>query len=247
MGRGVVVVGVGLVPDERVVRWAAGEARDRDLVLRLVHALVLPVGDHSGWALRRRARQALDDAAATAHDVAPDLEVETVTTEGGPAPVLRSQAVGAALVAVGGDGPGRFGDLLLGGAVRGLVGHVDVPVVVVPVGYDASAPRGDHAPVLVGDDGTAGCTGAWRFAADRAQRRGAPLVAVRVVGDDHVDRVLVDRARGAEVLVLGVDDTWFRHRTAPGVVRHAVCPVVVVPPVPAAAEPVEGVVTASRG
>jgi hypothetical protein len=88
--------------------------------------------------------------------------------------------------------------------------------------------------VVVGDDGTAGCAGAWRFAADRAQRRGAALLAVRVATDVHVDRALVDRARGAEVLVLGVDDAWFHHRTTRGVVRRAACPVVVVPPIPLA-------------
>jgi hypothetical protein len=109
-----------------------------------------------------------------------------------------------------------------------------VPVAIVPADYDPFAPHGDHAPVLVADDGTPGCAGAWRFAADRAQRRGVELTAVRVTGGDHVDRALLDRARGAECLVLGVGDGWFHHRTTPGVVRHAVCPVVVVPPIPLA-------------
>lgn len=243
---GAVVVGIGVRPDERTVRWAAAEARDRGRELRLVHAVVPPVGHHPGWALnaapglRRHAQEALDDAAVTAREVAPDLEITTAVVEGGPAPVLRAEATEAALLVVGSDGLGHFGDLLLGGVVRGLVGHVDTPVVVVPRGYDPSAPRGDHAPVLVGDDGTAGCEGAWRFAADRAQRRGAPLVAVRVVADGHADRALVDRARGAEVVVLGVDDTWFRHHMTPGVVRHAACPVVVVPPQPLSPRPTAG-------
>ena len=160
--------------------------------------------------------------------------------EGRAAQVLRAEAAHAALVVVGSDGLGRVGDLLLGGVVRGLAGHVDVPLVVVPAAYDPFAPRGDHAPVLVGDDGTPGCEGAWRFAADRAQRRGAPLVAVRVASD-HVDRALLDRARGAEVLVLGVADAWFHHHhTTPGVVRRSACPVVVVPPLPLHRDPAEG-------
>jgi nucleotide-binding universal stress UspA family protein len=240
MTRGVVVVGVGFEPDERAVRWAATEARDGDLDLRLVHAFVLPVGHHPGWglavvpALRGRARDALRAAAAIAREVAPDLPVETRVVQGGPVPVLRRQAREAELVVVGSDGLGRVGDRLLGGVVRGLAGHIDVPLVVVPVDYDPFAPHGDHAPVVVGDDGTAGCEGAWRYAADHAQRRGAALVAVRVTGGDHVDRALVDRARGAEMLVLGVDDAWFHHRATPGIVRHAACPVVVVPPIPLA-------------
>lgn len=246
MACGVVVVGLGFEPDERVVRWAAREARDRDLGLRLVHALVLPVGHHPGWglvvapALRGRARQTLQTAAAIARDVAPGLEVEATTIRGGPVPVLRDQARRAELVVVGSDGLGPVGDRLIGGVVRGLAGHVDVPLVVVPAGYDPAAPHGDHAPVLVGDDGTAGCTGAWRFAADRAARRGTAMAAVRVTGGHHVDRALLDRARGAEVLVLGVDDGWFHHHATPDVVRHAVCPVVVVPPTPLAGVGADG-------
>ncbi|GAA4731365.1 universal stress protein [Actinomycetospora chibensis] len=249
-----VVVGVGGQHDDRTVRWAAVEARDLGLRLRLVHALIPPVGRRPGWTAaadpRRRRRVApdeLDAAAATAREVVPELEVETAVIGGGAAQVLREEAAHAALVVVGSDGLGRVGDLLLGGVVRGLAGHVDVPLVVVPVGYDPSAPRGDHAPVLVGDDGTPGCEGAWRFAADRAQRRGAPLVAVRVASD-HVDRALLDRARGAEVLVLGVADAWFHHHhTTPGVVRSSACPVVVVPPLPVHRDPAEGppVTTAS--
>ncbi|MDF2979178.1 MAG: UspA [Actinomycetospora sp.] len=241
MTRGVVVAGVGFELDERAVRWAATEARDVGLDLRLVHALVLPVGHHPSWglavapALRGRARDALLAAAATAREAAPGLEVETRVIRGGPVPVLREQARHAELVVVGSDGLGWVGDHLLGGVVRGLAGHVDVPLVIVPADYDAFAPHGDHAPVVLGDDGTPGCVGAWRFAADRAQRRGVPLCAVRVLADDRVDRKLVDRARGAEVLVLGVDGAWFHHHATPGVVRRADCPVVVVPPIPLAA------------
>lgn len=253
MTRGVVVVGVGFEPDERVVRWAATEAREGGLRLRLVHALVLPVGHHLGWALaaapglRRRAHGVLAEAAATAREVAPDLEIETAVVEGGPAPVLRAQAAHAAMVVVGSDSLGRVGDLLLGGVVRGLLGHVDAPVAVVPAGYDPTTTAKDHPPVLVGDDGTPGCTGAWRFAADRAHRRGVPLVAVRVAAREQVDQALVDRARGADVLVLGVADSWFHHRAASGVVRHAACPVVVVPPLPAIPVPVDrATTTASR-
>ena len=233
---GDVVVGVGLRPDERTVRWAAAEARDRGRGLALVHALAASVGHHPGWAglsgppRRRRARQALDDAAVAARDVAPALEVTCSVVEGAPVPVLRARARQAAMVVVGSDGRGRLGELLLGTVVHGLVGHVDVPVAVVPADVDPAAPRGDHAPVLLGDDGTPGCTGAWSFAADRAQRRSAPLVVVRVSEGGPVDQALVDRSRGAEVLVLGVADPWFHHRSAPGVVRRATCPVIVVPP-----------------
>lgn len=248
-----VVVGVGGPHDERTVRWAATEARDRRLRLRLVHALRPPTGRHPGWAdaaapgLQRLALVELDAAEGVAREVVPELEVETAVVEGGVVGVLHAEAAHAALLVVGSDGLGRIGDLLLGGVVRRLAGHVDVPLVVVTADYDPFAPRGDHAPVLVGDDGTPGCSGAWRFAADRSERRGAPLVAVRVAAE-HVDRALLDRARGAEVLVLGVAGAWFHHhRATPGVVRRSACPVVVVPPLPLHRDPAEGpsVTTAS--
>lgn len=197
---------VGLADDEALVaalRWALGRA-ERDRYLRRGR----PSGRSGGP--RRPDRGNAPPAPR------PRSEVETAVTEGGPASVLRAQAAHAVLFLAGSDGLGRVGDVVLGGVVRGLAGHVDVRVVVVLAGYGASAPRGDHAPVIVADAGPAGCHGAWRFA---GQPRPAPRRAARgrpVVGDDPVDRALVDRARGAEFLVLGVDHSWFHHRAAPG-------------------------------
>ncbi|GAA4916877.1 nucleotide-binding universal stress UspA family protein [Actinomycetospora succinea] len=258
-----VVVGVPLHGQgEPAVRWAAAEARDRGVALRLVHAMVSPVGSYPGRSvvgvdarrgLHDLARHALDEMAEVARTAAPGLAVEESVVEGDVVAVLRAQAASASLLVVGSDGFGLIGELALGGVARGLAGHVEVPVVVVP---PETAGRGDV--VVVGDDGTPGCRGALRFAARRAAERAVPLVVVRagpdarllpddlpelgdarpstlqvVLAEDRADRVLADQARAAELVVLGVGEHGWRHprhSTRRGLVGHVQCPVVVVPP-----------------
>ncbi|HSK60409.1 MAG TPA: universal stress protein [Actinomycetospora sp.] len=189
--RGAIAVGVSLRGHgEAAVRWAAAEARDRGLPLRLVLGLVIPRGSYPGRSLigvdpveglRALARRELRDASRIAHEVAPGVPVSEDVVESDPVGVLRAQARTASTVVVGSDGFGRLGDLVLGGIARGLAGRVDVPVVIVPRDCDPQARerRGGFAPVVVGDDGTPGSLAALRFAAARAAARHAPLVIVR--------------------------------------------------------------------
>ena len=175
------------------VHWAAAEARDRGVALRLVHGLVVPRGGYPGRSvvgvdaergLFSLARQELRDMRLVARDVAPDLPIVEDLVESDPVAVLRAQARVASLLVLGSDGFGRLGELALGGTARGLAGRVAVPVVLVPHHCDARRGEGGgHAPVAVGDDGTEGCRGALRFAALRAASRGAPLVVVRAGKD----------------------------------------------------------------
>lgn len=246
-----VVVGVALEGhNDAAVRWAAAEARERGVDLRLVHGLLVPIGGHPGTSLagldprsglRGLAGRELADTAAVAREVAPGLSVDTVLVEGDPVEVLAAQARTASLVVVGSDGLGRFADLVLGGTVRGLCGHVPVLVVVPTVCDPAVRERADgRAPVVVGDDGTDGSASALRWAARRARQRGVGLVVVRagdprslstdlpdlgfdepvpgpvpevVVVEERADRALVEQGRDAELVVLGVgEDEGRRHR-----------------------------------
>jgi nucleotide-binding universal stress UspA family protein len=263
--RGPVVVGVPLHGlGGAAVRWAAAEARDRGAVLRLVHALTTPAGSYPGRSvvgvdvhqgLLGLARGELADMAAVARGTAPDLVVEETVVEGDVIGVLRARSRGAAMLVVGTDGFGLIGEMALGGVARGLVGHVDVPVAVVP---SSSTGTGGGDVVVVGDDGTPGCRGALRYAAQRAAARGVPLVVVRagpdarllsedlpdlgavrpstlqvVLAEDRADRVLADQARDAGLVVLGVGQHGWRHprhSTRRGLAAHARCRVVVVPP-----------------
>ncbi|GAA4783173.1 universal stress protein [Actinomycetospora chlora] len=195
---GPVVVGVSLEGHgEAAVRWAAAEAREQGVGLRLVHASAVPVGGHPGLsgidpgrALRTLARRELDDARRMVHATAPDLVVDEHVVPGDPAGVLRVQAATASTVVIGDDGFGSLAEVLIRGVARDLVGHIAVPLVVVPPddrepgdgGEGGDADRAAGA-VVVGDDLTAGARGALDFAARRAARHGAPLVVVRAAAD----------------------------------------------------------------
>jgi nucleotide-binding universal stress UspA family protein len=266
---GPVAVGVAIEGhDERAVRWAAREARALGVSLRLVHGAIVPRGSYPGrsiiggdlrqalFALARREMQAMREEALR---TAPDLLVTEDIVECHPVTLLRGQGRTASLVVLGNDGFGPLGERLVPGIARGLVGHVDVPVVVVPRnrGGRTREPTSGRAAVVVGDDGTAGSRGALRYAAHRAAARHAPLVIVRtgpdarllpeeapflgadrppsvqvVIAEERADRVLADQARNAQLVVLGVGEhgvLHHRHRTRPAVTRVVGCPVVIVP------------------
>ncbi|HWN25639.1 MAG TPA: universal stress protein [Actinomycetospora sp.] len=265
-----VVVGVAIEGrDEPAVRWAAREARALGVPLRLVHGVIVPRGSYPGrsivgvdlrpalFALGRREVQAMRDEALR---TVPDLPITEDVVECHPVTLLREQGRTASLIVLGNDGFGSLGERLVRGIARGLVGNVDVPVVVVPQDREERTPEpaSGRAAVVVGDDGTTGSRGALRYAAHRAASRRAPLVIVRagpdarllpeeapVLGADHppsvqvvlaeerADRVLADQARDAQLVVLGVGEhgvLHHRHRTRPAVTRVVGCPVVIVPP-----------------
>ena len=253
--------------DESAVRWAAREAHARGVPLHLVHGLAVspesyPGGSvgvdlrKGGFALARRELRAMRDEA---HRTVPDLPVTEEIVECHPVTLLRAQDRTASLIVVGNDGFGSLGERFVRGIARGLVGHVDVPVVIVPRGRRGrtrEVPDG-RAAVVVGDDGTTGSRGALRFAAHRAAIRRAPLVIVRtgrdarllpeevpflgvdrppsvqvVIAEERADRVLTDQARDAQLVVLGVGEhgaLHHHHRTRPAVTRVVGCPVVIVP------------------
>jgi nucleotide-binding universal stress UspA family protein len=270
---GPVVVGVAIDGhDQSAVRWAAREARALGVSLRLVHGVIVPRGSYPGrsivgadlrkalFALGHTEVQAMREEALR---TVPDLPVTEDVVECHPVTLLREQYRTASLIVLGNDGFGALGERLVRGIARGLVGHVDVPVVVVPQDREEEPQEapGGRAAVVVGDDGTAGSRGALRFAAHRAASRRAPLVIVRtgpdarllpeeapdlgadrppsvhvVVAEERADRVLADQARDAQLVVLGVGEhgvLHHRHRTRPALTRTIGCPVVIVPPHPA--------------
>jgi nucleotide-binding universal stress UspA family protein len=267
---GPIVVGVAIEGhDQSAVRWAAREARALGVSLRLVHGVIVPRGSYPGrsvvgvdlrkalFALGHTEVQAMRDEALR---TVPDLPVTEDVVECHPITLLREHYRTASLIVLGNDGFGALGERLVRGIARGLVGHVDVPVVVVPQDRDERPQElaGGRAAVVVGDDGTTGSRGALRFAAHRAASRRAPLVIVRtgpdarllpeeapslgadrppsvqvVIAEERADRVLADQARDAQLVVLGVGEhgvLHHRHRTRPAVTRVVGCPVAIVPP-----------------
>lgn len=185
-----VIVGIdGSDSALRAAEWAAHEARDRGLPVRLVHAFdwpdslldpnavlarrvasTLPGSDYR-QDLVRVAEQKLAEAAAAVRNVAPGAEVGTALVEGAPVHVLRSEAAHAQLAVVGTRGLGGFAGLLVGSVAIGLASHAPCPVVVVR----GDVVRTSRAPVLVGFDDSEGSVRALEFAIDAARRRRVPL------------------------------------------------------------------------
>jgi nucleotide-binding universal stress UspA family protein len=138
-----IVVGIdGSEGGVAALEFAADEAALRKARLRIVVAWELPVAtDRSGFgppldpavldAVRARAEQVGDDAAATAKERQASLEVEAVAGAGQPADVLLAQGGDAELIVVGRRGLGGFKSLLLGSVSQQVVHYATCPVVVV--------------------------------------------------------------------------------------------------------------------
>lgn len=201
---GRVVVGVdGLACALQAVRWAAAEAVQRRLPLRLVSVYTWPAGRlvadpglgvDPRRILRDAAREQLATAARAAAAAAPGLEVEQVTVEGFAVPVLQRESAEATLVVLGDRGLGGFTGLLIGSVAVALAAHSACPIVVVRGrGPDAMAPR--TAPVVVGVDGSPTGDAVVAFAFEAAALWGVPLVAVHTWHDHLIDprmAVLID-------------------------------------------------------
>lgn len=104
-----VIVGVdGSAPALRAVRWAAVEAGERGLPLRLVHAVdpfdaTMASAAESGRH-RETVQQFLDDATAQAHAARPDVTVVTDVVACSPAQAMVSEDAPAAMICIGSSG-----------------------------------------------------------------------------------------------------------------------------------------------
>jgi nucleotide-binding universal stress UspA family protein len=142
------------------VRWAAGEARRRDLPLRIVHAWLSPLvetsvvpvlGFRSGTDLQTEANKVVTEAAAQAATAAPDIAVETSLVPGDAGAALIEASGDADLLVVGHQGAGGLAGLLAGSVAVAVVSHAACPVVVVRGHQDTMR----H--VLVGVDESRSC------------------------------------------------------------------------------------------
>lgn len=132
-----VVVGVdGSVGADRALGWAVREARDRHAVLELCSFWHLPLFAGYAGVLNSQefadvARDITDKAAARAAELAPEVEVRTLTLEGYAAPGLVQQSKGAELLVVGSRGLGGFHGMVLGSVSRHCAEHAHCPVLIV--------------------------------------------------------------------------------------------------------------------
>lgn len=185
-----VVVGVdGSDSSLGAVRWAAEEARRRNVMLRLVHGYTMPAGYPPGFvdprvlveALESQGREWLDQARKTAEEAVPGLTVESVKVGAGAVPALLAESARAGVVVIGTRGLGGFTGLLVGSTAVELAAHSRCPIVIV------RTTGAETGPVVVGVDGTPVGEPAIAFAFEAAAARETDLVAVHTWTDQLLE------------------------------------------------------------
>jgi nucleotide-binding universal stress UspA family protein len=177
--RGVVVGVDGSAGSEVAARWAAQEARRRDLPLTILHAFHLPDAAATAppdYAEHRRAegRMLAARTASAIKTLHPELLVTTELSDHSAAHALQAAGRAAALIVTGTRGRGGFTGMLLGSVSRALAAHATCPLVVVP-GQTALGPGGK---VVLGV-GPRHSEAAIQYAFEAAQRHGAALTVAR--------------------------------------------------------------------
>lgn len=194
----------------RAARFAADEARRRQVPLRIVHGMswlfeslaVRPSDVDTAARLRAAgasvARWAADAVAAD------DLEVVQSVEDGDPVAVLRSASADASLVVLGSRGAGGLAGLLVGSTAHGLVAAAHCPVVVLP---DESAGLvSDRRSVVVGVACGPGDPEVLEFAFAEAAGRGTDLVAVHAWQDAVLETAFRSAGPLAEWSGLAADE-----------------------------------------
>ncbi|GAA4547129.1 universal stress protein [Pseudonocardia xishanensis] len=186
-----IVVGVDGSPSSgRAAVWAADEAAQRRLPLRVVHALETTVLTYGAWVappqsffdeLRAEGERIVVEARATALRRHPGLDVSVAVYPAGPVPALLDESLSAELVVIGAHGRGDRRSLLLGSCVVTVAEHARCPVAVIR-GHDEGPPP-TRGPVVVGVDGSPIGDAAVAAAFDEASWRGTGLTAVHAWTD----------------------------------------------------------------
>jgi nucleotide-binding universal stress UspA family protein len=184
--------------------WAADEAAQRRLPVRLVHAEDFARACAGGVAppqsffdeLQAAGEQVLADAAAAIRRRHPELDLEVHLDPAGSVPALIEQTGGARLLVLGSRGLGGFRGMLAGSTAAALVAHGHCPVAVIRgVTPDAAVP--EEGSVVVGVDGSAIGEAAIATAFDEASWRGAELVAVHSWREHPAERGETGRSAAA--------------------------------------------------
>ncbi|TDV42549.1 universal stress protein [Actinophytocola oryzae] len=190
-----VVVGVdGSDSALHAVRWAAREARRRNVSLRLVHVCHLAPVRHPRqvsppWEYRaahtEQGRHWLAEATRAARRAVPDIDVTAEVRDGVPSEVLVAESRTARLLVLGSRGFGGLASLLVGSVAVTVSAHAHCPVVVThSVAEDGVPPETGH--IVVGVDDSDLSDAAMTFACEAAAARGVPLVAVHTWFDIDV-------------------------------------------------------------
>ena len=138
----VIVIGTdGSAGGDAALGFAVGEARLRELPLRIVCAWQTPDSSYIGEAFAPTADAVLEAeqhaeavlrAALAQLPTENPLQAEALAVEGHPAAVLIEHAGDAALLVVGSRGRGAAASVLLGSVSQSLAHQAPCPLVIVP-------------------------------------------------------------------------------------------------------------------
>jgi nucleotide-binding universal stress UspA family protein len=168
--------------------WAAAIAARRDLPVRLVHAVDLPLVGPPDLVEVERLYEAVREQGQAYLDAANTAGVEAELKDGPVVPTLVEESRQASVLVLGSRGTGGFTGLLVGSIPMAVAGRAHCPVVVVR-SRDGEPPPVD-GPVVVGVDGTPTSEAAVAFAFAEASARGSDLIAVHAWSDTVIDTVL---------------------------------------------------------
>lgn len=220
---------------EEALRWAADEAGQRDVHLRIMSCFDMPTAADAvvgfGYAeaillIERTTERRLEPVVAAMEATHPTLSITTMVAPGPAWEVLCSRLDPGDLVVVGIERRRHRGPFRLGSTVRHLVRHSDCPVVVV----HGPTSRGRPDRVVVGVDGPRAAGDALEWARAESERWSVELVVMSTWTSND----LLGAVRDGDLVVVGSHHRRGITRAvdAPAVedlLERAAVPVVVVP------------------
>jgi nucleotide-binding universal stress UspA family protein len=193
---GIVVAVDGSPASNAAVCWAARDAALRSIALAVVHDVVTPIltwppvpyPDSLAIGLEDDGRRIVAHAVKIAEEAMPADRKVAITGKlvfSTPALTLIKMSDEAEMVVVGSSGRGVLARGLLGSVSSNVVRHANCPVAVIR-DEGPLMPDPQHAPVLVGIDGSPASELATAIAFDEASRRGVELLALHAWSDAAV-------------------------------------------------------------
>lgn len=190
---GIVVAVDGSPASNAAVCWAARDAALRGVQLTLMHAVVTPMAtwppvpypESIAIDLEDNGRRTVAHAVKIAQEAVPadrNLPIAGELKFSTPVLALVKMSDDAEMIVVGSSGRGALARGILGSVSTSVVRHAHCPVAVIR-DEDPLMPDPQHAPVLVGIDGSPASELAAEIAFDQASRRGVDLLAVHAWSD----------------------------------------------------------------